>query len=223
MKTLNKKGVSSLEFAFGMLVMTPLFLGTGVIGVNMIKNLQATQLARDLGHMYARGVNFGKPGNLTVVGNLGQSLGLSTTAGTGRGVVILSRLTYVDDNMCAAVSAVDAGGVHLGSCTNYGYWVFTQRVAIGNTSVRTSNYGAPLTSGPTGVTMAADGSISMSDYVKQAGARATFTGVNPYAVVNGQVSGLPSGEGLYVAEAAALGFNMPPFVSNAVAYSWGIF
>jgi len=189
----------------------------------MIKNLQATQLARDVGHMYARQVNFGKPGNLTIVENLGQSLGLSTTGGQGRAVVILSALTYVDDNMCAAVGAVSSGGVHLGSCTNYGYWVFTQRVAIGNPSVRTSNYGSPLTSGPTGVIMNSDGTIDMAEYTKKAGARATFSGVNPYANVNGEVSGLPSGEVLYVAEAAALGFNMPPFVSNAVAYSWGIF
>ena len=63
----------------------------------------------------------------------------------------------------------------------------------------------------------------MQDYCKNPGARANFSGINPYAVINGAASGLPSGEMLYIAEAGALGFNMPPFVSNAVSYSWGIF
>ena len=223
MKTHKQRGVSSLEFAFSILVLAPLVLGTGVIGINMVKNLQTTQLARDIGHMYARGVNFGKPGNKTIVSNLGQSLGLSTTAGSGKAVVILSSVTYVDDNMCQAVGAAGVGGVHLGSCGNYGYWVFTQRVTIGNASVRGSNYGAPVTGPAPGVTIAADGTISMQDYCKNPGARANFSGINPYAVINGAASGLPSGEMLYIAEAGALGFNMPPFVSNAVSYSWGIF
>jgi len=222
MKNRKLRGVSSLEFAFGILVLAPLILGTGVIGVNMIKNLQTTQVARDIGHMYARGVNFGQPGNLTVVSNLGANLGLNTSGG-GNAVVILSAVTYVDDNLCGAVGAVDGSGIHLGSCTNYGYWVFQQRVTIGNPSVRSSNYGSPIVGAPVGVTMNADGTIPMSDYCKNAGARANFSGVNPYQIINGQAQGLPSGQLLYIAEAAATGFNMPPFVSNAVSYSWGIF
>jgi hypothetical protein len=223
MKHCKVRGVSTIEFAFGLLVLAPLLLGTGVTGINMIRSLQTIQLARDAGHMYARGVDFSQPGNLTVLVNLGQSLGLSATAGQGTAVVILSELTYVDDNTCNAVGAA-TNGVHNGTCTNYGYWVFEQRIELGNTTIRTSNYGSPITSGPNGVAVdPTTGMISLSDYVKKSGARATFSGVNPYAVVNGTVQGLPSGQSLYLAEAGSTGFNMPPFVSNAVAYSFGFF
>jgi len=222
MKNLRLRGVSSVEFTFEILVLVPLLLGTGIIGVNMVKNLQTTQVARDVGHMFARGINFGQPGNLTVVGNLGQNLGLNT-AGGGNAVVILSAVTYVDDNACAGAGEADTHGVHTGACTNYGNWVFQQRVTVGNPSVRSSNYGAPLTSGPTGVPMNSDGTITLTNYCTYAGARATFSGVNPYSIVNGQAQGLPSGQVLYIAEAAAYGYNMQPFVNNAVSYSWGIF
>ena len=56
-----KKGISTMEFAFSMLVLTPLLLGTGVTGINMIRTLATVQLARDAGHMYARGLDFAPP------------------------------------------------------------------------------------------------------------------------------------------------------------------
>jgi len=224
MKREKSKGVSSLEFAFSVLVLVPLFLGLGVIGINMIRTLQTVQLARDAGHMYGRGIDFAQPGNKTILGNIGADLGLSTTAGSGSAVVILSALTYIDKNACASLGLVDSNGNPTTACTNFGKWVFTQRIVIGNASVRSSNYGSPLTSGPTGVTIdSSTGKISASDYTKKAGAVANFTGINPYSVVNGNVSGLPSGQALYLAEAASTGFNMQPFVSNARAYSYGLF
>ncbi len=206
------------------MVLIPLLLGTGVTGINMIRTLQTVQLARDAGHMYAKGVDFSQPGNQTILVDLGSNLGLSSTAGQGTAVVILSSLIYVDKNQCAAVGAVDGSGNPTSACTNYTKWVFTQRLEIGNTSVRSSNYGSPLTTGPDPVTVnSTTGQISQQTYVTNAGDVATFSGVNPYQVVNGNVEGLPSGQLLYVAEAGSLGFNMPPFVSNACAYSWGFF
>jgi hypothetical protein len=205
------------------MVLVPMLLGTGAAGINMILTLQTIQVARDAGHMYARGLDFSQPGNKTILASLGTTLGLSTTAGSGSALVILSALAYVDKAACAAAGAVDSNGNPSG-CTNFGKWVFTQRLQIGNTSVRTSNIGSPLTSGPTGVTVdATTGKISVSDYVTKAGAVATFSSINPYAVVNGNVSGLPSGEVLYVAEAAATAFSMPPFIGPHATYSYGLF
>jgi hypothetical protein len=217
------RGSACIEFAFIVMVLVPLLLGTGAAGINMILTLQTIQVARDAGHMYARGLDFSQPGNKTILANLGTTLGLSTTAGSGSALVILSALTYVDKAACAAAGAVDSNGNPSG-CTNFGKWVFTQRLQIGNTSVRTSNIGSPLTSGPTGVTVdATTGKISVSDYVTKAGAVATFSSINPYAVVNGNVSGLPSGEVLYVAETAATAFSMPPFIGPNATYSYGLF
>jgi hypothetical protein len=201
----------------------PLLLGTGVVGINMIRTLQTIQLARDAGHMYARGLDFSQPGNQTILGNIGSTLGLSTTAGSGSAVVILSSLTYVDNNLCSLAGAVDANGNPSG-CTNHNKWVFTQRLTIGNPAVRQSNYGSPISNGPTGVTLdPATGKIVLKDYVLKAGAVANFSGVNPYSVINGSAVGLPSGQSLFVSEAGALGFNLSPFVSNAVTYSYGLF
>ena len=217
------RGVSSVEFAFVLLTLTPLTLGTGVIGINMIRTLATVQLARDAGHMYAHGLDFSQPGNQTILATVGSNLGLSATGGSGQAVVILSALTYVDLNACTLAGAVDSHGNPSG-CTNYQKWVFTQRLVIGNPAVRTSNYGSPLTSGPTGVKVdSTTGKISLSDYVTKAGAVAQFNSINPYSVVNGQAQGLPSGQTLFLSEAASLGFNMPPFVSNATTYSYGLF
>jgi hypothetical protein len=215
--------VASVEFAFIAMVLVPLLLGTGAVGINMILTLQTIQLARDAGHMYARGLDFSQPGNQTILANVGSTLGLSSTAGSGSAVVILSALTYVDDAACTAAGAVDGNGNPKG-CTNLGKWVFTQRLEIGNSSVRTSSVGSPLTSGPTGVTVnSTTGRISLSDYVTKAGAVATFSSINPYSSVNGNVSGLPSGQVLYVAEAAATAFSMPPFIGPPATYSFGLF
>ena len=223
MRRASFRGAACIEFAFVSMVLVPLLLGTGATGINMILTLQTIQVARDAGHMYGRGLDFSQPGNQTILANLGSTLGLSTTAGSGSAVVILSKLTYVDKAACAAAGAVDSNGNPSG-CTNLTKWVFTQRLVIGNSGVRTSNIGSPLTSGPTGVTVnSTTGNISVSDYVTKAGAVATFNSINPYTSTNGVVSGLPSGQVLYVAEAAATAFSMPPFIGPNATYSYGLF
>jgi len=216
MKTRKSRGVSTIEFAMGLMVMVPLVLGTGAIGINLIHTMQTVQLARDAGHMYARGVDFSQSGNVNILVNLGNSIGLQASGGNA--AVILTAFTYVDANTCQA-------GTGSQTCTNLNKWVFVQRQVVGNSSLRTSNFGSPLTSGPTGVTLDSTGSISMSQYCTQAGAVANFssTGFIPYQDVDGVVSGLPSGQRVYLAEAAGQGFGMPPFVSGAPTYSYNFF
>lgn len=226
MKLRKSRGVSTVEFAFSLMVLVPLVLGTGAIGINMIRTLQTIQLARDAGHMYGRGVDLSDPGVQGILKTLGTNLGLSTTPGAGKAIIILSALTYVDANTCAAGGAADAGGNPTSACSNLNKWVFAQRVVIGDTDLRTSNFGSPLTSGPNGVTLDSSGRISIAQYVTKTGAVANFSsanGINPYRVVDNQVSGLPSGQRLYLAEAAAWGFGMPPFVSGSPTYSYAFF
>ena len=220
------RGAACIEFAFITMALIPLLLGTGAAGINMILTLQTIQLARDAGHMYARGLDFSQAGNKTVLANVGKTLGLSTTKDTGSAVVILSALTYVDDATCVAAGAADAQGHANSNCTNFGQWVFAQRLTIGNTGVRSGNIGSPVTAtDQTGwVTVdATSGRITTADYAKKTGARAIFSGVNPYSNVNGTVSGLPSGQMLYVAEAAAKAFSMPPFIGPSATYSYDLF
>jgi hypothetical protein len=219
----GSRGGASVEFALVLLVLVPLLLGTGVVGVNMIRTLQTVQLARDAGHMYARGVDFSQPGNQTILLQLGQSVGLATGS-TGSAVITLSSLTYVDKAACASAGDVNASGNPTSACTNFGDWVFTQFMVIGNSGLRRNGIGSPLTSGPTGVTVnATTGQIAIAQYVALAGAVATFSSINPYSVVNGTAQGLPSGQYLYIAEAGVRGFSMAPFVTNGMTYSYGIF
>ena len=218
----NEKGASVVEFAFITLTLVPLLIGIGVIGVNLIRTLQTEQLARDAGHMFARGADFGAAGNKQILANIGSSLNLRATAGSGTAEVILSALTYVDKAACASAGAVDSKGNPSG-CTNYGKWVFTKRLTIGNSSVRSSVLGGPLTSGPTGVTVSSTtGDISISDYVTKAGAVASFSSINPYSNVSGNISGLPSGQVLFIAEAAAQEYALPPYTGGST-YAFGLF
>jgi hypothetical protein len=216
-------GGSLVEFMFVSLMLVPLFCGVGVLGVDLIRTLQTVQLARDAGHMYAKGVDFSQPGNDTILYQLGSSLGLSSAADSSA-VVILSNLIYVDQSQCMAVGAWNSVNNTPNGCTNYQQWVFTQRQEFGNVSMRNSNFGGPLTSGPTGVTLApGTGKISQFQYVTQAGAVANFNSVNPYSNVSGVISGLPSGQTLYLAEAAATAWQIQPFFGNAATYSFGMF
>lgn len=218
----GERGGSIIEFALISMTLFPLLLGTGALGVNMIRVQQTTQLAREAGEMFARGVDFSKPGNLSVLVQIGSPLGLSATAGSGSAVVILTALTYVDKQACALAGAVDSNG-NPANCTNFGQWVFAQRQVIGNGSVRTSNTGSPLTSGPSGVAVdPVSGKISVNDYVSQAGAVAQFSSINPYSSVNGYVSGMPSGQYIYVAEAASTTLSMSVYGGTAT-YAFAMF
>jgi hypothetical protein len=219
----NQKGAAIVEFSMVSLVMVPLLLGTAGYGINMIRNLQTIQLARDAGHMFARGADFSQPGNKTILASLGSDVGMTTNGATSNAVVILSSLVYIDKAMCAADGKVDASGNPLG-CTNYTKWAFSRRLTIGDSTMRTSNLGSPLQTGPTPVIVdATTGAISVHDQVTNAGDVAVFTGINPYASVNGNVSGLPSGQVLYISEAAAEGISLPPLVPNSIMYSFNVF
>ena len=225
MKKQRQAGVAILEFSFILLILLPLLLGTAGIGMNMVHGLQTVQLARDAGHMYARGVDFTQVGNKQILASLGSAVGMSTSTGAGVGtaLVILSKVKYMDRAACVAYGLpTDAGGNPIG-CTNLGHWVFEERILVGNTSIRTSNFGSPLSSGPNSVTIAANGTISQSDQTINPGDQATFSGINPYQVVSGTVTGLPSGQSLYIAEAAAEGFRMNPYATNPMSYAFGIF
>jgi hypothetical protein len=224
MRNRNLRGVAIVEFSFVMLVLIPMLLGSTVVGVNMVRSLQTVQLGRDAGHMYARGVDFSQAGNKTILASIGSGVSLSATSGSGNAVVILSTVTYIDKAMCLSDGlAVDINGNPIG-CTNLGKWVFTQRLVIGQSSIHGSNFGSPLVGGSTGVTLdPTTGAISLDDQVKKSGDVAIFSGINPYASTAGVVSGLPSGQVIYIAEASAKGFSMNPIMPNAVHYSYDMF
>ncbi|HTS65939.1 MAG TPA: TadE family protein [Candidatus Acidoferrales bacterium] len=224
MKRKKRQGVAIVEFSFAMVVMIPLFLGTVGLGLRLIQSLRVAQLSRDADRMYARGLDFSQPGNKTTLASLGADVGLKTD-GTGTAVVILTLVTYIDKGMCQSAGyPTDASGNPIG-CPNWKKWVFAQRLVIGNSSIRTSNLGSPLTTGPDPVTVdSTTGKISLDDQVNNSGDRANFASGNPFVdTSDGDLNTLPSGQVLYVTEVAVPGFSMPPFAGANTVYSYNVF
>jgi hypothetical protein len=207
----GQRGAAYIEFAFALLVLAPLLLGVIGLGLNMHRQMQTVQLARDAGHMYARYVDFTLVGNQQVLVNIAGTLGLSTTAGSGSALVILSTVRYVDSSACSQAGKVDSHGNPSG-CTNYQQWVFSQRLVIGNNTLKDSNLGTPSSS-----IVAGNGNIAITDQVTNTTDVATMTGFNPWNSTSG--TGVPSGQLVYAAEVAAAGFRMPPYAMGTNTYA----
>jgi hypothetical protein len=218
------KGVAIVEFSFVVLVLIPLLLGTVGFGIRLVQSIQTVQLARDVGHMYARGLDFSQPGNLVTLKRLGAEIGLNTD-GTGNAVVVLSTLTYVDKGACQlAGKALDVNGNPI-NCPNYKQWVFAQRLVIGKTSIHTSNLGSPLLSGPGAVSTynSTTGKIDSSDQINNTNDVATFASGTPFVSSPGSLTTLPTGHYLYITEVADQGFVMPVYDNTGLTYAFNIF
>jgi hypothetical protein len=214
----SSKGVAIIEFALSLLVMVPLLLGTVGIGIQMVQSMQVIQLSRDAARMYGSvkgGMDLSTSGPRSILAKLGANLGLHTAAGDtgGNAVLILTTVKYIDTP----------------GATNYQYWVFHHRLVFGNPAYRTSRYGSPLVvtdSHFSAVTLNAQGLVwPVSQETDNPNCRANFTAEgNPFVNALGTaLADLPSGTLLFVTEAAAQGFRLPPFASGGMMYSYNVF
>jgi hypothetical protein len=124
-----------IEFALVAVFLIPLLLGSFTLGMNLNQSIRVTQVVRDAGHMYARFVDFTLPSNQDILVRLAIGLGMTRTGGDG--VVIMSKITYINDADCAGA------GVTLSECTNRNNYVFTHRVVVGNAGLKQSYFGTP--------------------------------------------------------------------------------
>jgi hypothetical protein len=146
----SRRGNSALEFALVGLILVPLFLGTTNIGLNLGRSVQVQQVARDTGHLYVRQLDFSLAKNQQFLARMGQGLGLQV--GSGPGVVILSKIQMIGDDECLLGSGTT-------SCANKDRAVFVQRIVVGNSAVKQSEFGSPNPA-----LVAANGTIASSDY-----------------------------------------------------------
>jgi hypothetical protein len=133
-----ESGSALIEFVFCFgLFWVPLFLGLLTVGFNLVAAVEVTHVCRDVAHMYSQGIDFSQNTYKTLLINLGPGLGLAATG--GKGEVILSSITYIDDTDCAAASLTGT------ACTNRNQYVVTRRIVIGNTGTAfpASNFGTP--------------------------------------------------------------------------------
>jgi hypothetical protein len=112
--------------------------------------------------MYARFVDFNLASNRDILERLAVGTGFEADGG-GKGVLMFTKVTYVDDAACSAAALAGA------DCTNRGYFVMTQRVVVGNQSLKSSQFGAPDAS-------LLDSKGNVANYMKETSARAAGFG-----------------------------------------------
>ena len=190
----RQRGNELIEFALVATLLLPLLFGTVVVGLNLGRSIQVTQVSRDAGHMYARNVDFSAPANQALIERLAQGLDIHATGGSG--VVILSTVTFIGQAQCTAA------GLSSGACANLNYPVIINRIVIGNSSARSSAFGAP---NPELI----DGSGNVDDYMTNTSARAD--GFN-------SVLALQPGDLAYVSEvfASSSSYGMPGYQTTGV-------
>jgi hypothetical protein len=131
----DERGSAVIEFMMCTLVWVPLLLGTIVFGINLVRAIQVSQLARDTGHMYAYNIDFTSPQNAALLADLANSLSIKQNSGDG--AILLSKITLVTTSDCVAAN--------LKVCPNNGKYVFTSLFVFGNQAYAKSKLGNPNT------------------------------------------------------------------------------
>jgi hypothetical protein len=147
-------------------------MGVTVIGLSLGRFVQAAQVCRDTASMYVRGVDFSKGGNKDILVRLAHGFGM--TRNGGNGVIILSKVTWISDQQCLEAELVPC---------NSNQHVITQRLVVGNQSLRQSKIGTPSVG-------LLDAIGQVNNYMQEGSAVAVF----PFAQ-------LGRGEFAYIAEA----------------------
>ena len=129
----TERGSALVEFMLSTLIWVPLLLGSIVFGINIIRAIQVSQLARDTGHMYAYGIDFAQSQNMALLTKLASSLNLKPKSGDG--AILLSKITLVTDSDCVAANMTN--------CKNSGRYVFTSLLVFGNRAYAKSKLGQP--------------------------------------------------------------------------------
>jgi len=213
-----KRGGAAVEFALSLIVLIPLLLGVVGLGLSLLRQMLTVQLARDAGSMSARKIDFTASGNQQILSQIAGSLSLTAgsgtggTAGSGNSVVILSTMEYVSASVCGqATPALAADTTH---CPNLGSWVFAKRIVVGNSTLAYSSLGTP----PSTI-IASDGTISINNQCLTKADQVNSS--NPWINPNIPAADLAvlQTQPIYVSEAVASGFQMPPFSRGTLTYA----
>jgi hypothetical protein len=223
----RQAGQEIIEFALISLFLVPMLLGTFVVGMNIIKNLQANQVVRDLDNIYIHGGDFSTYPLQQLAQRLGQGLNLqfpafpngtlnvqANTGTAGDGLVWVSQIMYIGattDPNCVSVGA--------GMCTNHDSFVFSQRIVFGNSSLNSVH--PSVLGDPTGATIANGGNVQ--NYVTDSNAQLSSSGEAALNALwqttsNGHTP-LTDGQVVYVVE----GYFQTPSLSLGSVTSKGIY
>lgn len=142
----TQRGQEIFEFALAMVwIFVPLFIGVFVVGMNLIRSIQARQVCRDLDDMYIHGADFSTYPIQQEAQRLAQGLNLqigssftgnqqANTGNSGSGLVTITQIMWIGgttSNSCLSVAPQ--------ACTNQSSFVYTQQVQFGNSSYVNAN------------------------------------------------------------------------------------
>jgi Flp pilus assembly protein TadG len=156
----SERGSTAIEFALVMICLVPLFFGPVAMGVTIGQAIEAIQVTRDAGHMYGEGMDFTSQSAQQLMTQLAQGFTLTSS---GSAVLIFSQVVTVFQADCTAAS--------VSPCSNAGSPVFTQRVTMGNTALKSSAFGTPGSS-----YLDSEGNITSANYMQQSSLVATGFG-----------------------------------------------
>lgn len=186
------RGNAIVELGLLAIPLTMTLMGTVVVGLNLGRSIHASQVNRDAGAFFVRGIDFTSSHNKQLMVRLAQGLGITETGGTG--VIILTKVTWIPQSKCTALG--------LSGC-NANKHVMTQRITIGNKNARISTLGTPA---PAQI----DSKGLVTDFMTSNLAIAYFPWMQ-----------LVENEYAYVAESyfASPGFDLPGFRTGSGVYT----
>jgi hypothetical protein len=141
----TQNGQEILEFALVAVLFMPMFLGAFVVGMNLIRSIQANQVCRDLDSMFIHGGDFSTYAMQQEAQRLAQGLNLqiggsfpgntqANTGNSGNGIVTVTQIMYIGSTTSTSCVAVGAS-----NCLNHDSFVYTQQIQFGNGSLANSN------------------------------------------------------------------------------------
>ncbi len=205
----NQRGAEVLEFALMLSVMTPLLIGIYAFGFKLVEAQQDFQLARDLAHMYSRGVDFTTSANTAEAQSIAGAISLTST---GSAAVIFSTIQTESSAECQAATGKP-------NCTNLNKPVFSQQIVIGNASTYKSPFGTPTSTGSLTATSGVSNNYSVS-------VSAANQASSSWAVATnfGNVMTLSAGSVTYLVEVITdSGFTVTGVTGNPNVYARAIF
>jgi hypothetical protein len=141
----TQNGQEILEFALVAVLFMPMFLGAFVVGMNLIRSIQANQVCRDLDSMFIHGGDFSTYAMQQEAQRLAQGLNLqigasypgnaqANTGNSGNGIVTVTQIMYIGSTTSTSCVAVGAS-----NCLNHDSFVYTQQIQFGNGGLANPN------------------------------------------------------------------------------------
>ncbi len=123
----------------------PMFMGTMVTGMLLIRYIQASHMCRDMADMYIHQSDFSTYPMQQLAQRLASGLNLqiggsfagnnaNNTSNGGSGIVTVSQIMYIGPTTAPSCAAIGAS-----VCTNHDSFVLTQRIQFGNGTLLTQS------------------------------------------------------------------------------------